>query len=239
MSGRKNFLPSFQTITNASMVTAATSLVTEISWLDNIGIQLQWTGTPTGDFLIEVSANYSQDMNGNVQNAGTWVPLSIALSASGEADSAYLDLNQLSSPYIRVSYTNTGVGTVTITTIADVSGSLNNKYFLINGADGDNWYVWYNVNSAGTDPMLPGRTGIEVPLATNADADVVGVATFDELDADCTSITDLVVNDDVITFSQTEVGTGSVVDGAAPTAFDIDYVSSTGTLNGWIVGKML
>lgn len=92
-----------------------TSAVTNIQFHDNIGIELVWTGTPTGSFAVQVSANYDQDQNGNVLNSGNWVSVTLSptVSAAGSADSAYIDLNQLSAPWIRVVYTKSG-GTGTL-----------------------------------------------------------------------------------------------------------------------------
>lgn len=112
---RKNILK-FQNITSGNMASASiTSTVSNIQHLDNIGIQLQWTGVPVGTFAIQVSADYAQDIEGNVTNTGTWTTLTLGpgISAAGSADNAYVDLNQLSSPWIRVVYTKTsGTGTL-------------------------------------------------------------------------------------------------------------------------------
>lgn len=53
-----------------------------------------------------------------------------------------------------------------ITPVSDSSGSLNNKYFLID-TPLIKYYVWFNINGAGTDPALAGRTGIQITGATN------------------------------------------------------------------------
>jgi phage tail sheath gpL-like len=77
-------------------------------------------------------------------------------------------------------------GLAEITTIlceADVSGSLNNKYWLLSSPTTD-YYIWYNVNSGGTDPTIAGKTGIEVAVATDADADTVAAATQVAIDAE-------------------------------------------------------
>ena len=64
-----------------------------------------------------------------------------------------------------------------ITAIADVSGSLNNKYLLLySGVDATEYYLWLNVAGAGTDPAISGKTGIEVSIATNDPAGVVSKA---------------------------------------------------------------
>lgn len=64
-----------------------------------------------------------------------------------------------------------------VTFVADSSGSLNSTYFTFNG-DGDvhQYYVWFNINSAGVDPAPTGRTGIEVDGATNATAATLATA---------------------------------------------------------------
>jgi phage tail sheath protein FI len=63
-----------------------------------------------------------------------------------------------------------------IVTVADVASSLNNKYFLINSTTVD-YYVWYNVGGAGTDPALVGKTGIAVNVTANSTAAAVATAT--------------------------------------------------------------
>lgn len=107
-------------ITNGDMSSNITSKVVPIILQDNIAIQLVWTGTPTGAFNFQVSSNYEQDMFGNVLSAGDWVtlPLSPAITASGSADVALVDLNQLGAAYVRVQYaasSGTGVLNATLT----------------------------------------------------------------------------------------------------------------------------
>lgn len=112
----KNTLLKFQTITSGAMSTASlTSLVTNIRNLDNIVVQLNFTGTPTGTFAVQVSADYAQDSLGNVTNTGNWVPLLLAPApiASGAAGQIIISLVELPAPYIRVVYTKTsGTGTL-------------------------------------------------------------------------------------------------------------------------------
>jgi hypothetical protein len=116
---RKDNLRQFQLITNGSMTgtSVITSPVTCIQWLDNIGLQLNFTSSPVGTFQVQVSADYAQDFNGTVTNAGNWTAVPLTYFLSGTATTAltvptsagspiYLDLNQLSAPWIRVVYTN-------------------------------------------------------------------------------------------------------------------------------------
>lgn len=110
-----NLLKPVHLINAASMAISITSEAQEIQNQDNIGIQLNWTGTPTGPFAIQISADHLQDIEGNIQVAGHWItlPLSPAISASGSPDSAYIDLNQMSARYMRIVYTSvSGAGTL-------------------------------------------------------------------------------------------------------------------------------
>jgi hypothetical protein len=69
-----------------------------------------------------------------------------------------------------------------VTAVADVAGSLNSKYFLINSPS-VGYYVWYDINSSGVDPALPGKTGLVVAAATGATAAQIATATRAVLDA--------------------------------------------------------
>ena len=116
---RKNILKQFKIVDAGDMSQASiTSAVTCIQFLDNVGIQLNFSGAPVGDFEIQVSADYEQNPNGSVINAGNWAPLALSyLSGGSFVDSfdiptsvgspIYLDLNQLSAPFIRIVYTKT------------------------------------------------------------------------------------------------------------------------------------
>lgn len=74
---------------------------------------------------------------------------------------------------------------VNVTAAADVSGSKNNtwwKFFAAGNAY--SFYVWYNINSAGTDPAPAGFTaGIEVDGATGANAATLATASIAAINA--------------------------------------------------------
>lgn len=114
---RKNRL-NFKTLTNGDMsLSSVVSSVTSIQFLDNVGVQAIWAGSsPVGTVSIEVSADYSQDFMGNVINAGHWVAITAASTAvTGNTGSDYIDLNQLSTPWVRARYTKTsGTGLINI-----------------------------------------------------------------------------------------------------------------------------
>lgn len=78
----------------------------------------------------------------------------------------------------------------TVIPVADSSGSLNSTYWLLNSAsDAYKFYVWYNINSAGVDPAVSGRTGIQVTGATNATAATLATATRTAILANATAAT--------------------------------------------------
>lgn len=109
MSGRKSNLKTFHALTAQDMGASFTSPVTCVINQDNIAVQLNCTGTPTGSFVVEVSSDYSNDAASSgspVQNPGTWIALTLSGSPalSGSADQIFIDLNQLPAPYFRVRY---------------------------------------------------------------------------------------------------------------------------------------
>jgi hypothetical protein len=95
--------------TNVSMATSFTSAAVKIEYQDNVGFQLDWTGTPVGTFSFQISSNHTQDYLGNSVNAGNWItlPVTPAITATGTANDAYVDLNQMSAFYTRFVYTAT------------------------------------------------------------------------------------------------------------------------------------
>lgn len=105
---RKSNLKRFKTIVNGNMAGSLISTVTNIEFLDNIGVQLNFSGSPVGNFQVQVSIDYDQDINGNVINAGSWVPVQLSNSSTNAPSSLgspiYIDLNQLSAPWIRIAY---------------------------------------------------------------------------------------------------------------------------------------
>lgn len=65
----------------------------------------------------------------------------------------------------------------TVTTVADVSGSLNSTFFTVYSAGNlQGFYVWFNINSAGVDPAPAGLTGIAVTGATGVTANNLATA---------------------------------------------------------------
>lgn len=94
-----------QTMTGTNTLT---SPVINLRFLDNLGVQLHFTGTPNGTFQVQVSGDHEQDPQGVVTVQGTFVPVTLSPVpvAAGAPDDIYIDLNQLSAPWVRVQYVN-------------------------------------------------------------------------------------------------------------------------------------
>lgn len=111
---RKNNLLKYKLISEGDMSGDIVSPVTNVQFLDNIAIQAVWSGTsPVGTISVEVSIDYAEDNQGNVINAGNWVAIDLdpVPAVSGNTGSDFIDINQLSAPWIRVKYTaGSGVG---------------------------------------------------------------------------------------------------------------------------------
>lgn len=108
----KNALTPYHVINAVSMGATITGAAVNIQYLDNISIQLIFTGSPVGTVSLEGSLSYAQSSTGAVINAGTWTPLGVtyAISAAGDL---LIDLNEMSFPWIRIKYTrSSGSGTL-------------------------------------------------------------------------------------------------------------------------------
>jgi len=117
----------------------------------------------------------------------------------------------------------TGVAEVRqFTTRADVSGDLNNTYLdnLYDGL-GNGYYIWFNINGAGVDPALAGKTGIMIAGATNASANFFAT-TIRSTVAAISGGTKFATSGSVAQVIITNLNTGAavdLVDGAVPTGF--------------------
>ena len=114
----------------------------------------------------------------------------------------------------------------TITCVADVAASLQNKYFLFHDAAGAKHYAWFNVATLGVDPAPAGGwTGHEVAIASGATASAVATA----LTAVLTAVTgfDATVSGYTVTLTHTATGYAqpAIDSTAAPTNFAFSVVT--------------
>lgn len=234
MSGRKLVLYPYNAIPtqpNNALYTQAPP--TNIQFLDNISIQANVTGTPTGNLLIQGSLDYKgkpAPATGNFITAQT-----VAITSSGNS---LVNYDGLSFPWLRLVWSPTGAGAQTVapiadtgvrkaqtvSTVPDVAGSLNSTYFLLSSINTTtkaqkNFYLWLDINGAGVDPAIAGRTGIHVTGATGVTANALATSIRTALNA---LTGDFVATGATNAVIITDVAPGPVtaaVDGAAPTGF--------------------
>lgn len=101
-------------------VASITSQPINLKHEKDCGVQLVWTGTPTGTFTFEVNMQFNQrgtDPFAIENEQGTWTQLTMATaptSPSGTASDTFVDLSELPAEWVRVKYTRTsGTGTLT------------------------------------------------------------------------------------------------------------------------------
>lgn len=187
----------------------------------------------TGTFKLQVSNDTGAQGSGyaaaqDSYAATNWVDIPSQTAAVTTGTSAILTVPNMSYRWIRAVWAATGLGIQTIVVHADVSGSLNSKYFLLNSANaGTGYYVWFNVNSAGVDPMIAGRTGVPVALATNDSAATVGTALTAAIDGLANFIA---TGTTTVTVTNSASGPFTpITDGAAPTGFTFTVTGGGGS----------
>lgn len=102
----KDFVNPVTLMAAGNMATDLTSDSVQLMGFDNIGVQFIWTGTPTGDFGVDISLDNTN---------WTTIPLTPAPAAAGSADNAYVEVNQSTAKYLRCTYVATsGTGSLKI-----------------------------------------------------------------------------------------------------------------------------
>jgi len=118
----------------------------------------------------------------------------------------------------------------TVTFVADSGGSLNSTYFTFQNTDIDgtttNYYVWFDINSAGVDPAVSGSTGITVAGATGVTAATLAAAVVTAIDASAARVS-AVQTSGVLTLEMGAMGAvADVADGGAATSFTFASVTA-------------
>lgn len=92
-----------------------------INLIPGVSYEVDWTGTPTGTFAVQVSNSYSENPDGSVLNAGNWTTLPSSSfvgtypAPAGAPGNGFLNLAGIESYAVRLSYTNaSGAGTLTV-----------------------------------------------------------------------------------------------------------------------------
>lgn len=116
-----------------------------------------------------------------------------------------------------------------VETVADVSSSLNNKYFTIRSSADAKFHVWYNVAAAGVDPAPANSTGIPVAISANASASAVATATQVAVDANANFKASLYDATNVIITAMTPADVTDSVD--FNTTFEIETIQEGGIID--------
>jgi hypothetical protein len=172
-----------------NVANAGGSLITDTDYVNSLKVDINATAIELQTALLALAEKIDQDFL-LANNSGTGASLNIDDSAA---------IAQIE----------------TVTTTADTAGSLNNNYFDLYSANGNEYYVWLNVNSAGTDPAVAGKTGIQVPLATGATAPTVATAIAAQINVVASSYFTASALGNIVTINH-------VIAGVATPAFDIN-----------------
>jgi hypothetical protein len=126
--------------------------------------QVTSSGTGTGSLQLQVS-NTPEGQTPVFSALGSPVAITVAgTQLVAQQDMCYRHLRAL--------YTSTFLNVTTVTAVADVAGSLNNKYFLASSTTAD-YYFWFS-NGTGVDPAIPNRTAIPVVYTDDDTATTLG-----------------------------------------------------------------
>jgi hypothetical protein len=111
----KNVTKAFRILDAGDMSGNLTSAPIPCDRLDNVGIQIMWTGTPTGNFFAD----------GRIHEDAPWTELDVnpAVVASGAASDWILSLTQVSFSEVRLRYVRiSGSGSLTAWAMAKQVG---------------------------------------------------------------------------------------------------------------------
>jgi hypothetical protein len=130
-----------------------------------------------GFALVQLDGNYNRYLGGFSGFVSPVTGSALGISASASALTVH-------NPYIIASVGVGPAGTATITPVADVSGSLASKYFMLYDSYGDSFCIWFNVSGVGSAPLLGnaaayGQRGLQYvqqSIAANSSAATIGAA---------------------------------------------------------------
>lgn len=198
-----------------------------VKWRDSNKV---FTDVGNGNLIVNKGADTTDDIS-NVVEGWNWLSGNLGNYSS---DGTQLTNVSQSSKYriiefpINVSLPKGTTKVQTIQCLANTSSSLNDKYFLFdNPGSGYMYYIWYNANSAGTDPEIINRTGIEVTLTTDDTSSEVATATSTSMDA-AIQISTTVSTDTVTATCDTSGPANNIIDGTVATGFTFNIITEGG-----------
>lgn len=212
--------PSILALNALSAASNQNSAAIDASYLVECSLQGVVTTTALGTLKLQCSNERSSPTH--------WSNISGATVSVTGAGNFIIPKIEVSYQWLRAVYTDTFVEIANVTTVADVAGSLNNTYFLLSAANGGtSYYVWLNINSAGVDPAIAGKTGIEVDAATGASANAIATAIRSAFSGNPDFTASGATNQVILTQAAGGPGT-ALSDGAVPTGFTFATTVPTG-----------
>lgn len=118
-------------IVNGDMTLTLLSQITITQKLSMMSYAVSWAGvSPVGTISVQVSNDYSENVDGTVKNVGTWniLPLTVggiqvsSVPVTGNTGNGFIDIDQIGGYAIQLVYTPTsGTGTLQAVYNAKVS----------------------------------------------------------------------------------------------------------------------
>lgn len=154
---------------------------------DRIGVRIDISALTTDAEVAEKTRDiinrYSYDFVATVSTA------TVTITNTNEGPSEDIELGAgMGAAGFAVAVTTQGRGenlkqeVNEITTVADVGGSLAGDAVLVNTPfNNTNYYFWFRVGGVGSDPIIAGRSGVQVDLDINATAPEVAEALTDSI----------------------------------------------------------
>ena len=104
--GQVDVLRPVAVINGVPVATTVTSTPVHIMYLDNVGIQFVWTGTPTCTINVLVSNRTTPGSNPPTPVSGSFTALTLTglSNPAGSAGSFWIDLNQLGAEWVEAQY---------------------------------------------------------------------------------------------------------------------------------------
>lgn len=210
-----------KTVLNASAAGGFTSDSENMRNVEGFSVQINLSEDAVADFDVNIEGS---------NNDEDWLPIASLNPTS--ADPVVMTIqNVVPYAFMRIQALNAETGEQEITAVADVASSLNDTYFLLNSANGGvEYYVWYNVDGAGTDPALADKTGVEVAIAEDDTAADVAAATATAVDG----LAEFAASDVGAVITVTNSAAGDFVPASdsldAPTEFTFEVTAGGGSL---------
>jgi hypothetical protein len=174
--------PEFTTI-NTAGISAPDLAGTYFLIQDDIGSVGVWFDVDNTS--MEPITGALRNIEVDIATSDTYAQTALKLATTLNTDPKFIGTSSSSYAYLTASVVGNLLNAQDFNTNLSISiqdgaspSSLNNKYFYANSANNAiQYYIWYNVDTLGTDPAIGGKTGIEVAISGNAQASTIATLT--------------------------------------------------------------